>query len=113
MSTSLLNLDALKITRTVVLGGRERLLRSMSVRQYVEADRFEEQFLAADTAGRAALLVDKVLEFLDGTTSDELLALDMAQLTALLAFARGTDLSDAAATPANGGAAGNGDAGSN
>lgn len=112
--TDILNLDALKVTRLVVLDGRERTLRSMTVEQFIEADDFDARLANATGKEKLTLLIGKLLEFLDGTTHADLLKLDMTQLMALLAFARGSDLSkltDAGESP-DGNAAGNAVAGS-
>jgi hypothetical protein len=108
---SILNLDALKIVRTVTIAGRDRSLRSMSVAQFIEGDLFDQKLAQAQTPyARTDLLVDLALQFLDDTAREELLALDMAQLMALIAFARGADLAPQATEEE--GDAGNGAAGS-
>ncbi|MFV3127118.1 hypothetical protein [Niveispirillum sp. KHB5.9] len=95
MSTTFLNLDDLKVNRSVVMYGRERILRSMTVQEFVESDGFKEQVEAAsgDTVKQTRIVVGKLLGYMDDTTEDELLRLDMGQLMALIAFSRGEDLS--------------------
>ena len=107
MSRNVLNLDVLRINRTVILGGRERVLRSMSVDQFIQAEAVQAKIDAAEGNDRFVILMDVILEYIEDTTREELGRLDLGQLMALLAFVRGSDLSDEAASDRD--AEGNGD----
>lgn len=99
--TDILNLDELKITRTVTLKGKARTLRSMTVEQFIDAKDFNAKLEAADGMQQVSLLVDHILEFMDDTTRGELLKLELAQLRMLLAFVRGSDAKTAQAAGGN------------
>lgn len=91
--TSVLNLDSLRVVRHVILNGNSRALRAMSVQQFIDAESFDKSFAAAETVSeRGHMLVSKVLEFIEDTSPQELLSLDMSQLMALLAYIRGEDV---------------------
>jgi hypothetical protein len=86
-----LNLDTLKTTRGVIINGKERAVSSMTVHQFLTADDFEAKLKEAGNREKVGLLIDQILEFIADTTREELEALDLSQLTALLAFIRGDD----------------------
>jgi hypothetical protein len=90
MAATLLNVDALKITRSVVIGGKERRLNSMTVEQFINSDEFNAKFNAATQAKRIGLLVEHLLGFLEDTTESELLKLEVNQLM-ILQFVRGSE----------------------
>lgn len=93
--SKILNLDELKIERTIILGGKERKVRSMTVEEFINADEFEEKFKAADgNQDKIRMLVQKVCDFIDDTAVEELMVMELGQLLALLAFIRGDDLGD-------------------
>ncbi|MDX5368160.1 MAG: hypothetical protein LPL29_02185 [Alphaproteobacteria bacterium] len=100
--TQVLNLDSLKVTKEVVFGGKTRQVRSLTVKQFIESRDFDEKMKTADSAGQVDLLVEFAMKHIDAE-KDELLQLDLAQLTALLSFIRGTDAADeAGVTEGNG-----------
>lgn len=95
-SPNLLDLDALKVSRTVRLAGRDRVLRSMTVGEFIDSADLEAQTEGKAGAEQAKLLIAQILKFLEDTTEAELNGLELSQLMALLAFIRGTDLTDVA-----------------
>ena len=88
---NILNLDELVIEKTVVLNGKKRRLSSMTVQQFIESAGIDEKLKEADEKGRMLILVEQIVQFMADTTVEELTALQMPQLFALLAFVRGTD----------------------
>lgn len=94
MSTNILNLDDLRVTKTIVLNKKERELRSMTVGEFIDASDFEEKVRQADGPEQVKLLIDRVVDFIADTEKDELMGLSLEQLFALLAFIRGTDMEE-------------------
>ena len=91
----LLNLDALKATKSFTLNGTQRPLRSMTVGQFINSDEFDKQYAGASAAEQMKMLVDLIEGFVaPETTREELHQLEISQLTALLNYARGTDVSE-------------------
>jgi hypothetical protein len=66
---TILNLDEFRVSRSVVIGGRERILKNMTVEQFLQAGDIERK----------------------DTPREEILGLDLGQLLVLLAFIRGID----------------------
>lgn len=89
--SKILNLDNIRPDRTVIINAKERKVRSMTVKQFLEAEEWEGKFKEAEGTERFNLLVDKLLTHMDDTTRDDLLSLELPQLYALLNFIRGTD----------------------
>lgn len=89
--TTFLNLDKLRTERTVILNGKERALRTMTVKQFMESFDAEKQYKDADEKKRFEILVAEIPKFMSDTTTEELGDLELVQLNALFAFIRGTD----------------------
>lgn len=89
---TILNLDELRVSRNVVIGGRTRVLKNMTVEQFLQAGDVERKLEEADSErARIPILVDLIAGHLDDTPREEILGLDLEQLLALLAFIRGTE----------------------
>ena len=88
--TEILNLDTLRATRSIVLNGRTRVVRSMTVAEFIAAADFDVQFEAADVIGKINLLIDVITRHAD-IARDELMALDLGQLMALMQVVRGQE----------------------
>lgn len=92
---TVLNLDEFRVTRTVVINGKERVLKNMTVEQFMAADDIEKKLASAETPkDQAKILVEVISEFLEDTPISDIMKLDMGQLLILLAFIRGSDISD-------------------
>ncbi|CAO3405264.1 hypothetical protein [Azospirillum palustre] len=89
---TILNLDEFRVSRSVVIGGRERILKNMTVEQFLQAGDIERKLEEAGSErAQIPILVDVIAGHLEGTPREEILGLDLGQLLVLLAFIRGID----------------------
>lgn len=89
---TILNLDEFRVSRSVVIGGRERILKNMTVEQFLQAGDVERKLEEAGSErAQIPILVDLIAGHLDDTPREEILGLELGQLLALLAFIRGID----------------------
>lgn len=89
---TILNLDEFRVSRSVVIGGRERILKNMTVEQFLQAGDVERKLEEAGSErAQIPILVDLIAGHLDDTPRDEILGLELGQLLVLLAFIRGID----------------------
>lgn len=89
---TILNLDEFRVSRSVVIGGRERILKNMTVEQFLQAGDIERKLEEAGSErAQIPILVDVIAGHLDDTPREEILGLDLGQLLVLLAFIRGID----------------------
>lgn len=89
---TILNLDEFRISRSVVIGGRERILKNMTVEQFLQAGDIERKLEEAGSErAQIPILVDVIAGHLEDTPREEILDLDLGQLLVLLAFIRGID----------------------
>lgn len=92
---TVLNLDEFRVTRSVIINGVERTLKNMTVEQFIEADDIEKKLASAETPrDQAKILVEVISEYLEDTPAADIMKLDVGQLLILLAFIRGSDISD-------------------
>lgn len=90
---NILNLDDYRVTRSVIINGKERVVRNMTVEQFIAAADIEKR-LAATSSEREQIpiLVEVVAQYVEGVERGEVMNLDIAQLLVLLAFVRGADV---------------------
>ncbi len=100
--TQMLNLDDFKVERTVVIAGKERTVRAMTVGEFLNADEFDAKFKAANPVEQIGLLVEQIVGFVSDTTQEELRKLEVGQLAVLLNYVRGMEVPDPAAKDAEG-----------
>ncbi|WP_042445190.1 hypothetical protein [Azospirillum sp. B510] len=87
---TLLNLDEFRVSRSVVIGGRERILKNMTVEQFLQAGDIERKLEEAGSErAQIPILIDLIAGHLEDTPREDILGLDLAQLMILLAFIRG------------------------
>lgn len=92
---TVLNLDEFRVTRTVIINGKERVLKNMTVEQFIAAEDIEKKL--AEAGGERAqvpILIDMIVDYLEDTPRADITGLDMGQLLILLAFIRGSDITD-------------------
>lgn len=89
---NILNLDSLKVIRKVILNGKERSLRSMTVGEFIDAAGVEEALQGKSGTEQITALVEQLMKYMDDTTEDELKGMEIEQLLALMQFVRGTDV---------------------
>lgn len=86
---NMLNLDDFVTEKFIMLYGKERRVKAMTVSQFISVSKLEETIEEEDSASQMKLLIDRILEFLDDTTEEDLQKMEIDQLMALLAFIRG------------------------
>lgn len=94
MSTSpnVLNLDEMAITRTVILKGKERKLRSMTVGEFIDNADLDDTLKSKSAKEQIKVLIVEIVKYMEDTSEDELKGLELTQLTGLLSFIRGSDV---------------------
>lgn len=93
--SKILNVDALKTEKKVVIKGKEFVVRSMTVAEFIEAAEAETKSAADESRPVAQTikdLVDDVLKYVEGAERADLLTLDINQLAGLARFIKGADL---------------------
>jgi len=102
MSTpKMLDLDSFVTEKSLKLFSKERKVRSMTVGDFVNSAGYEEKFLAEkDPKARVQMLCERIIEFVEDTTIEELMLIEQAQLFTILSFIRGDDVKDES-TPKN------------
>ena len=94
---NILNLDAVKPERTIILRAVEWKVRSMTVRQFIEETDWEVKFKESSPVQQVQILVDQIAKQIPECPKEYLLDLDLEQLRMLMNFIRGDDLKEAAA----------------
>lgn len=89
--SKLLNLDAIASSKNVILNGATRIVKGMTVNQFLTAGDWDARYSEADAVKRVEMIIDLVADFLPDTPREDLLTLSLDQLGALMNFVRGIE----------------------